>query len=170
MDFKLYTHPAIVLDDEAATLSVGSQFAAGLHPGLIVYLHGDLGAGKTTFTRGVLRGFGYTGKVKSPTYTLVETYDLSNKLNPDTYNKNKVVNLVIHHFDLYRFIDEDEWEAAGFRDYFNATSIGMIEWPDKALNLLPLADIDVRLTIIKNARTVQFTANTILGEQCLSKF
>ncbi len=168
MDFKLYTHPAIVLDDEATTLSVGSQFAACLQLGLIVYLHGDLGAGKTTFTRGVLRGFGYTGKVKSPTYTLVETYDLSQelKLNID----HASFNTTIHHFDLYRFIDEDEWEAAGFRDYFNATSIGIIEWPDKALNLLPLADIDVRLTIIKNARTIQFTANTLLGEQCLSKF
>ena len=67
MNFKLYTYPKTVLDDEAATLSFGSQFAACLKTGLIVYLHGDLGAGKTTFTRGVLRGLGYTGKVKSPT-------------------------------------------------------------------------------------------------------
>lgn len=180
-----------MLDDEAATLSYGSQFAACLKVGLIVYLHGDLGAGKTTFARGVLRGLGYTGKVKSPTYTLVETYEFNNEVNKevnqavsqeviqDKISSNKLnldfldlkkTKFTIHHFDLYRFIDEEEWEAAGFREYFNTISIGVIEWPEKAQNILPLADIDVRLSILNTSRSIQLSANTPLGEQCLTNF
>ena len=192
-----------MLDDEAATLSYGSQFAACLKVGLIVYLHGDLGAGKTTFARGVLRGLGYTGKVKSPTYTLVETYEFNNEVNKEVnqavskavnqavskavsqeviqakISSNKLnldfldfkkTNFTVHHFDLYRFIDEEEWEAAGFREYFNTISIGVIEWPEKAQNVLPLADIDVRLSILNTSRSIQLSANTPLGEQCLTNF
>ncbi len=122
--------------DEAATLAVGQQFVKNLKNGLVIFLHGDLGAGKTTFVRGLLQGLGYKGKVKSPTYTLVEPYVIS------SYD--------IYHFDLYRFIDENEWEAAGFREYFNDASICVVEWPEKASSLLPNPDIDVEISLLNN--------------------
>ena len=163
---KPHPLPATILNDEAATLAYGARFATCLQTGLNVYLHGNLGAGKTTFVRGVLRGFGYAGKVKSPTYTLVESYELT----AEASLVMKGSRLCIHHFDLYRFIDEEEWEAAGFREYFNPQSIGLIEWPEKAERLLPLADIDVRLVILNEARSIQLSANTALGQQCLTNF
>ena len=141
------------LDDEAATLALGGRFANIVVSGLIVYLHGNLGAGKTTFVRGVLQGLGHVGKVKSPTYTLVEPYIIFN------YN--------IYHFDLYRFIDEEEWDAAGFRDYFNAQSICMIEWPEKAAHVLPEPDIHVHLSQYQNGRKVHFSAGSPLGKKCI---
>jgi tRNA threonylcarbamoyladenosine biosynthesis protein TsaE len=147
------------LDDEAATLACGARFASILAPGLTVQLHGDLGAGKTTFVRGVLRGLGHVGKVKSPTYTLVEPYVVSR------YN--------IYHFDLYRFNSEEEWDAAGFREYFNPQSICMIEWPEKAAHVLPQPDIHVQLSPFSlgstMGRKVQFSAGSVLGTQCLKK-
>ena len=108
---------------------------------------------KTTFVRGVLQGLGHAGKVKSPTYTLVEPYIIFN------YN--------IYHFDLYRFIDEEEWDAAGFRDYFNAQSICMIEWPEKAAHVLPEPDIHVHLSHFQNARKIQFSAGSPFGNKCI---
>ena len=138
------------LPDEAATLEAGRQFAAKLQSGQTVYLHGDLGAGKTTFVRGVLQGFGYVGKVKSPTYTLVEPYVI--ELNVKSRSQ-------IYHFDLYRFNDEEEWEAAGFREYFNEQSICLVEWPEKAGNLLPRPDfdikIDIKMSVLGNGRTLE---------------
>ena len=122
--------------DEAATLNAGRAFAKQLNPGMVVYLHGDLGAGKTTFVRGVLQGLGYTGKVKSPTYTLVEPYSVS--------------RYEVYHFDLYRFMDESEWDAAGFSEYFNEGSICMVEWPEKAENILPQSDFDVKLDLLRD--------------------
>ena len=145
----------LILDNEVATLDCGDKFSRIMTNGLVVYLHGDLGAGKTTFVRGVLHSLGHVGKVKSPTYTLVEPYTIFN------YN--------IYHFDLYRFIDEEEWDAAGFRDYFNAQSICMIEWPDKAENVLPDPDIHVHLSHYQNARKIKFSAGSAIGAQCLKK-
>ena len=141
------------LNNEAATLAAGDRFSTLVQPGLVVYLHGDLGAGKTTFVRGFLRGLGHQGKVKSPTYTLVEPYVVS------SYN--------IYHFDLYRFINEEEWESAGFRDYFNPSSICFVEWPEKAENLLPTPDIDIYLTPYNEGRILQFSAHSDLGRQVL---
>jgi tRNA threonylcarbamoyladenosine biosynthesis protein TsaE len=143
------------LNDEAETLACGARFSKQLRAGLVVYLHGDLGAGKTTFVRGLLQGLGYEGKVKSPTYTLVEPYNF--------------FNYTLYHFDLYRFTSEEEWEAAGFRDYFNAQSICMIEWPEKANGVLPLADIDIRISMDGSGRQMVFCAQTSLGLACLSE-
>ncbi len=145
----------ILLADESATLAAGAKLSQGALANLVIFLHGDLGAGKTTFTRGFLQGLGFKGKVKSPTYTLVEPY---------TFN-----DLIVYHFDLYRFIDEEEWEAAGFREYFNASSICLIEWPEKAGYLLPEPDIHVHLIHDALQRKIQFSANTLQGEQCLAK-
>jgi tRNA threonylcarbamoyladenosine biosynthesis protein TsaE len=146
-DFTLY------LADEAATLEAGAQLAGQLEPGLTIYLHGDLGAGKTTFVRGLLHGLGHQGKVKSPTYTLVEPYVISR------FN--------IYHFDLYRFVDPEEWEAAGFRDYFNPQSVCLVEWPEKAGDLIPEADMDISLQPRDDGRMLQLHANSSLAEKCL---
>jgi tRNA threonylcarbamoyladenosine biosynthesis protein TsaE len=144
------------LADEAATLAVGKQFAKNIKNGngLVVYMHGDLGVGKTTFVRGVLQGLGHVGKVKSPTYTLVEPYVVS------SYN--------IYHFDLYRFLDESEWEAAGFREYFNSTSLCLVEWPEKAHNLLPKPDFDIKMDLINDhdpdeGRKIEIIAHRTFG-------
>ena len=144
-----------LLPDEASTLAFGAALARVLVPGLTIYLVGDLGAGKTTLTRGVLRGLGYGGKVKSPTYTLVELYTVS--------------SLYLYHFDFYRFADPQEWEEAGFRDYFNAQSICLVEWPEKAGDLLPIPDLKIELAIQEHGRLLQARAETEVGRQCLER-
>lgn len=149
-DFTLY------LADEAATMTAGAKLATSVSAGLTIYLHGDLGAGKTTFVRGLLHGLGHQGKVKSPTYTLVEPYVISR------FN--------IYHFDLYRFVDPEEWDAAGFRDYFNPQSLCLVEWPEKAGDLIPQADIDVTLTIEKNGRMLNIKANSENAVRSLQVF
>lgn len=141
------------LADEAATLDFGAVLAKATQDGLIIYLHGNLGAGKTTLVRGLLHAAGHAGKVKSPTYTLVEPYSLQ--------------GLNIYHFDLYRFTDDEEWEAAGFRDYFNPQSVCIIEWPEKAENVLPVPDIDITFTIKESGRNVSLTAHSVPGQQYL---
>lgn len=126
------------LVDERATLQFGRAFAQVIQPGMYVFLQGNLGAGKTTFVRGFLEGLGFHGRVKSPTYTLLESYEIS--------GENGLI-LTVNHFDLYRFTDEEEWEAAGFREAFNAQSVCLIEWPEKAANILPKPDIELTLTM-----------------------
>lgn len=148
------------LADEQATLKLGKDFARSLVAGVNVYLHGDLGAGKTTLVRGALNGLGFLSKVKSPTYTLVEPYQVQ-------VNKT-IIN--VYHFDLYRFMDEEEWDAAGFRDYFNPHSICLIEWPDKAGSLIPQADIDVFLELNGEGRSARLIGNTLAGKACLDRY
>jgi len=150
----------LALADEQATLAEGARFANTLNAELTVYLHGNLGAGKTTLVRGLLHELGHHGKVKSPTYTLVEPYDVE-------INQSKVQ---VYHFDLYRFIDEEEWEAAGFRDYFNSHAICLIEWPEKAGNIIPQADIDVYIEVEGEGRTIRYIANSKIGKKCLEQF
>lgn len=144
------------LADEAATLALGARIAAILTPGLTVWLQGNLGVGKTTFTRGLLRGLGFEGKVKSPTYTLVESYVIS--------------GLYLYHFDLYRFVDQEEWEAAGFRDYFNPQSVCLVEWPEKAAQLMPAPDIEVSLDPAGEGRTARLEARSEIGKRCLERW
>jgi len=143
----------LTLIDEVATLEFAAQLARGIQPNLTIYLHGNLGAGKTTLVRGLLHALGYVGKVKSPTYNLVETYDIA--------------NCQFYHFDLYRFNDEEEWEAAGFRDYFNAQSVCLVEWPEKAENILPTPDLNVIFEIKNVGRSVTLTAHTHQGSAVL---
>ncbi len=150
------------LADQAATLDFGTTLAKAIQPNLTIYLHGDLGAGKTTLVRGLLHALGHVGKVKSPTYTLVEPYELK-------YNVTS--SLMFYHFDLYRFNDEEEWESAGFRDYFNANSVCVIEWPEKAQNVLPTPDLNITFSIKSVGenlvRSVNLSAHSTLGQQCL---
>jgi tRNA threonylcarbamoyladenosine biosynthesis protein TsaE len=129
---------------------------------LFLELHGDLGAGKTTLVRHLLQTMGVTGRIKSPTYAIVEAYDdIKNALYQP---------LNLWHFDFYRFNDPLEWEEAGFRDIFASKGIKLAEWPEKATAELPLADI--AMTIVANmdeSRALTITANTSAGQQLLSK-
>jgi len=143
------------LTDEDATLALAQRIAAQLKPGMVIHLRGDLGAGKTTLVRGMLNALGYSGRVKSPTYTLVEPYHVNG------------LNLL--HFDLYRLHDEAEWQAAGFRDEFDGYSIFLIEWPEKAQGLTPQADMEINLTILNEGRKAEVRANTETGKQCLEQ-
>jgi len=144
-----------LLPDEAATLGFGEKLALILQPGLFVALSGELGSGKTTLARGILRGLGYEGKVKSPTYTLVEHYKLS--------------RLDLYHFDFYRFKDSRELLEAGFRDDFDSRNVCLIEWPERAQDLLPIADLSVSLMEERGGRRVRIAAQTELGKTCLAR-
>jgi len=146
------------LADEAATIDFGVALAKAIAPNLTIYLHGDLGAGKTTLVRGLLHGLGYVGKVKSPTYTLVEPYEMLD---------SHAAPLNVYHFDLYRFNDEEEWEAAGFRDYFNAQSVCLVEWPEKAGHILPVPDIEISLGIKGAGRVIHVSALSLHGQKCI---
>lgn len=143
------------LADEAATRALGARLARALEPGLRLYLHGDLGSGKTTLARGLLRGLGFQGRVKSPTYTLVELYTVS-RLN-------------LYHFDFYRFRDPKEWRDAGFNEYFGDSSVCLVEWPEKAGGLLPAADLDIALRFAGDRRDLEIRAATESGKACLSR-
>ena len=144
------------LADEAATLALGERLSKVVAAGMAIYLHGNLGAGKTTLVRGLLHAMGHVGKVKSPTYTLVEPYTLG--------------QLTVYHFDLYRFADPEEWDEAGFRDYFNPLSLCLVEWPEQAGDLLPPPDIDIRISPQADGRKASLIANTAAGMQCLERF
>ncbi|MEX0960051.1 MAG: tRNA (adenosine(37)-N6)-threonylcarbamoyltransferase complex ATPase subunit type 1 TsaE [Burkholderiales bacterium] len=145
----------IFLADESATLELGRRIAQIVEPGLLIALHGDLGAGKTTLARGVLRGLGYDGRVKSPTYTLVELYELS--------------RLHLYHFDFYRFNDPRELGDAGFREAFNGNAVCIVEWPERAVDILPAPDLDIRLIEERGGRKVLLAATTEKGKHCLAR-
>jgi tRNA threonylcarbamoyladenosine biosynthesis protein TsaE len=143
------------LPDEAATQQLGRELSSCLAPGMTVHLRGDLGAGKTTLVRAMLHGLGYEGKVKSPTYTLVESYVVS--------------QLYLYHFDFYRFLDHQEWIEAGLRDYFNARSVCLVEWPEKAGDLLPAPEMLIHLHITQTTRRADITAYTQRAQLCLQQ-
>ena len=145
---------ALDLPDESATLALGAVIAGVVAPGVCIHLSGNLGAGKTTLSRGILRGLGFQGRVKSPTYTLVELYVIS-KLN-------------LYHFDFYRFNDPEEWNDAGFRDLFNGTNICLVEWPEKAGDLLSPPDLKIQLELSPSmGRVATIEAQTPRGRQLL---
>jgi tRNA threonylcarbamoyladenosine biosynthesis protein TsaE len=146
---------ALDLPDEAATLALGARIAQALAPGLVIDLVGDLGAGKTTLARGLIRALGHAGKVKSPTYTLVELYSLS--------------RLDLYHFDFYRFKDPREWEEAGFREHFNERTVCLVEWPEKAQGLTPGPDVRVTLVPKGSGRHATVDGITDRGQRCIAR-
>ncbi len=153
LDYSSTRNSTCHLVDEIATLEFGAAIAKVLHAGLTIFLNGNLGAGKTTLARGILHGLGHEDIVKSPTYNLVEIYKFS--------------RLYFYHFDFYRFNDPVEWEEAGFREYFNANSICLVEWPEKAGKLLPTADLQFSICIAEPGRSIKIQTGTEAGNRCL---
>ncbi len=142
------------LPDEAATVSYGQHLVMAIDGGAVVYLIGDLGAGKTTFCRGVLRALGYLGAVKSPTYTLVEPYHLDQK--------------TVYHFDFYRLQDPQELDYMGIRDYFQPQNLCLIEWPTRGLGYIPAPDLEIQFEYADGGRSVECIAMTDCGKKILS--
>ena len=142
------------LTDEAATLRAGAAISGALEPGMRIYLSGDLGTGKTTFVRGVLRGLGYAGRAKSPSYALVEAYVVS--------------RLYLYHFDFYRFHSPREWADSGFEELFDSAAICLVEWPEKAAGLLPEPDLALGFSLAAQERDVTIEARSDKGQRCAS--
>ena len=143
------------LADEKDTETLGSALAAVLSPGLQIWLEGNLGMGKTTLTRGVLRGLGHEGKVKSPTYTLIEPYVVS--------------RLDLYHFDFYRFNSPEEYLDAGLDEYFADQGVCIVEWPQKALPHLPSPDLEIQLEVRDGGRFVEIYGHTDAGRTCVTE-
>ncbi|WP_394781023.1 tRNA (adenosine(37)-N6)-threonylcarbamoyltransferase complex ATPase subunit type 1 TsaE [Undibacterium sp.] len=153
------SHYKTYLADEAATQALGRRLANCLVPGLNIYLHGDLGAGKTALTRAVLHAAGHAGHVKSPTYTLAEPYTVILRRQ----------QVKIMHFDLYRMSSAEEFLDAGFREEFNAGNICIVEWPEKADTVLPVPDLNVFLSVAGEGRDVELQALSDKGTECLTR-
>ncbi len=143
------------LPDEQATRELGAHLAAALHGPLVVYLYGDLGTGKTTLVRAILRTLGYSGPVKSPTYTLVESYSCSGRQ--------------VYHFDLYRLADPEELEYMGARDYFGEGALCLVEWPERGRGYLPDADVVVRLEYWREGRRIHLKGLGQKGQAALTR-
>jgi tRNA threonylcarbamoyladenosine biosynthesis protein TsaE len=144
------------LDSEAATINLGRLLAPALDAAGVIFLSGGLGAGKTTLCRGLLRGLGYDGAVKSPTFTLVEPYELERGS--------------VYHFDLYRLAHPDELDYLGAEDYFAAEALCLIEWPERGAGFLPTPDLELTLTVTSEAsRQAQLRAQTLKGERAMAR-
>lgn len=142
------------LADETATVAAGEALGracidTGMAAGLVIFLGGQLGAGKTTFSRGVLRAFGHRGAVKSPTYTLVEPYEFA--------------DFRVYHFDLYRLGDAEELEYMGVRDYFGPGSLSLVEWSERGVGVLPTPDLRLDLQLQGEGRELNLMAASDAG-------
>jgi tRNA threonylcarbamoyladenosine biosynthesis protein TsaE len=147
--------------------SLSQLFQADPSTHLNISLEGDLGAGKTTFARHLIQALGYEGRVKSPTYTLCESYPLQIKSGkPST-----AASITAHHFDLYRMRDPLEWQEAGFAEHFDEPGFCLVEWPEKAEGTLPAFDIEIHLLAgdDENARNITLQGNSIQGMHALEK-
>ncbi len=157
-----------MLSDEAQTQALAETLArAPLLANATMALHGDLGAGKTTLVRHLLRALGVGGRIKSPTYTVVEPHEAP---WPAAWPDAPGTTLKIWHFDFYRFNDPREWEDAGFRELFAQPGLKLVEWPEKAEGVMPTPDADLTLEPMDDhelSRRLTFMARTQRGEQLL---
>ncbi len=144
----------LAFENESALTAFAADFSKLLMPPLVVFLEGELGAGKTTLVRAILRNQGVTGAIKSPTFSLLETYS--------------VLQGEIYHFDLYRLETPEEFENLGFRDYLDTNALCFIEWADRATELLPIPDLRCSLRYEGEGRALQLTAETPRGESTLA--
>jgi tRNA threonylcarbamoyladenosine biosynthesis protein TsaE len=145
----------LFLADEEQMSAAGAALGMSMTQGGVIFLQGTLGMGKTTLSRGLIRGMGHVGAVKSPTFTLIEPYEIKGQ--------------EVYHFDLYRLSDPEELEFMGIRDYFTPTSICLIEWPDKGLGVLPEADVVVQISEYQEGRNIQLQAMNERGEQIVNR-
>ena len=148
---------SVVLEGESKMVDFGAQLAGAIgkiDSPLLILLNGDLGAGKTTISRGILQGLGHQGAVKSPTYTLVEPYQLA-------IGK-------IYHFDLYRLTDPEELEHIGFSDYLSEAKLCIIEWPENGGSYIPLPDLSIGIQLNGSGRQVTLDSSTESGKQCIN--
>lgn len=145
----------IACADEQEQMAFGASLGAAMQPPLLVFLRGDLGAGKTTLVRGLLRGLGWQGTVRSPTFTLVETYPLD--------------SVQVAHLDLYRLVDPEELEFLGLRDLLGSRSLVLIEWPERGEGWLPTADLEILIQHAEHGRNIQLVAGSQAGEQVLGR-
>ncbi len=155
--FQVPTSLTLELPDEPATIALGNLLAPILVPGMVIWLDGDLGAGKTTLVRALLRCLGYAGPVKSPTYTLVEVYVIS--------------SIYWYHFDFYRFNDPEEFADAGLGEYFRDDAVCLVEWPEKAAGHVPQADLALVFRFPENlgccGRLLELSGYSERGKACL---
>ena len=142
---------SIFLENEQATVNFGVQLGKACQSGALIYLDGDLGAGKTTLTRGILRAFGHHGAVKSPTFTLVEPYEFATSK--------------VFHFVVYRLGDPEELDYLGVRDYFVPGNLCIVEWPERGGGYLPQADVTLTLEVARKGRHLRWEAHSKLGRQ-----
>jgi tRNA threonylcarbamoyladenosine biosynthesis protein TsaE len=142
------------LPDAAATARLGAALAAGIAPGNVLHLSGELGTGKTSLVRGLLRALGIRGPVKSPTYAWVEPYSIS--------------RLDLYHFDFYRFDKKTEWLSSGLREYFRPDAVCVVEWPERVGSLLSSPDLAVHLQYDSDARQAALEAHSAEGETWLA--
>ncbi len=144
---------SFLTNDANETALLAEKLAKIVKPRDLIFLQGDLGSGKTTYMRGFLRGLNFTGKVKSPSYTLLEQYYLE---------------LTINHFDLYRFKDQREWDDAGFNEFINGNDVNVIEWPEKAVDVIPISDLTIFFTYLDDKkRKIVIEGNSSRGRQCI---
>ncbi len=142
------------LSDESKTLELGKKLADAMIPGLIIYLNGELGAGKTTVVKALIEALGYPDAVTSPTYTIVEPY--------------LELPIPVYHFDLYRLKDPEELEYMGIREYLDIGAICLFEWPERGVGFLPSPDLAIDLDVLDNGRDVTIAAHTEQGTKAMS--
>ena len=144
---------SFLTNNYSETALLGKRLSKVIEAGDLIFLKGDLGSGKTTFMRGVLRGLDFNGKVKSPSYTLLEQYNLK---------------LDINHFDLYRFKSQNEWDEAGLNEFIDNFYVNFIEWPEKAIDVIPEADITIVFSHINiDTRKIMIMSNSDRGVKCI---